>query len=368
MRKFSVILPTVNEAGNIEEVVERVFKTAKDIKDWELSVLVVDSESTDNTVEIVKKLQKKYNNLFLLRSEKKGLGQAYVEGFNYMLNKNNPFVLFEMDADTQHNPEDIPDMLKKIESGADFVLGSRYIKGGSIPQNWGFHRKLFSILGNLVIRLGFMKLSVTDWTNGYRAIKSWVIKAIMSDVKKYSGYVFQIASIDITLKKGGRIMEVPTKFKDRKKGVSKIQYLRYIFDIYKYIFLNSSFIKYVMVGLIGFSIDFLLSYLMIEKLKKPVWISTIVSTEIAILTNFVLNNFWSFSHKKIEHNTGSYLKSVLKFNLVSSGSVIIQTLGIQLLVILLGKKLWYLYKVLIIGFIIIPYSYILYNKIVWKDK
>lgn len=368
MKRALIIIPTYNEEGNIESVINKVFEQQQKIAIWELHILVVDSYSSDKTAKIVRLLQKKYSKLHLLETEKEGLGKAYVNGFLYGIEKLNAYVMFEMDADLSHDPNDIPRFLKKIEEGADFVIGSRYMKGGSIPSDWGIHRKLFSIMGNLTIRIGFMRLKNTEWTNGYRAIKSWVIKDAFNHIKNYSGYVFQVAFLDYAITHNAKVVEIPTHFKDRKAGYSKINAIQYIVNSLLYVFINSSFIKFAIVGLIGFIIDFGISYLGIEILKKPVWIATLISTEIAILSNFLLNNFWSFSHKKLNHGIIPYFLNFIKFNLVSSGSILIQTLGVQLLVTFLGRPFWPLYKIFIIAFIIIPYSYVLYNKFIWKEK
>lgn len=368
MRKVAIILPTYNEKDNIKKLIPQIFEQEKKVQNWEIHVVVVDSHSKDGTEEEALSLIKKYSHLHLLRMGKEGLGKAYIEGFKMAMEKLNPYLLFEMDADLSHDPEEIPNFLQKIEKGADFVIGSRYVKGGAIPKDWGLHRKFFSVIGNLIIRIGFMKPKITDWTDGYRAIKSWVVKNAFSHIKNYSGYVFQVAFLDFALKSNARIEEIPINFKERKWGISKINSFQYIFNTLLYVFLNSSFIKFFIVGMIGFVIDFGISFVLIEKNHGIVWVSTLISTEIAIICNFILNNFWSFSHKKLEHSIGNYSFSFLKFNLVSSGSILIQTLGIQLLVNFFGRKLWYIYKVLIIIFLIIPYSYILYNKIIWKDK
>ena len=213
-----------------------------------------------------------------------------------------------------------------------------------------------------------MKLKIHDWTSGFRAIKSWIVKDTLAFVKNYSGYVFQIALLDHAIKKNAKINNVPINFIDRKYGKSKIIFTQYIFQILLYIFNNSSFVKFVIVGLIGFAIDFGISYFMIEKIHQAVWLTTLLSSETAIASNFIMNNFWSFSHKKIEGDAINFIFSFFKFNFVSSGSVAIQTIGMQILVVVFGRKLWYLYKILIIAFIIIPYSYILYNKFIWKSK
>lgn len=368
MKKVVIIIPTYNEAKNIQELVTKIFRVIETIDRWEIHVVVVDSYSPDGTEKVIIKLIKQYPYLHLLRLKKRGLGVAYLEGFKTAIEKLQPYLLFEMDADLSHDPNKIPQFLSSIEAGADFVIGSRYIKGGSIPEDWGIHRKIFSFFGNLIVRLGFMKLKITDWTSGYRAIKVWVIKSIHQQIKSYSGYVFQIAAIDKSLKQGARIAEVPINFTDRKHGKSKINFSQYIFDIFLYIFLNSSFIKYVIVGISGFIIDFGLSYILIEKLRTLIWLATLISAESAIISNFFFNNFWSFSYKKLEGGLFTYLSSFLKFNFVSAGALIIQAVGIQLLVNIFGRKLWYVYKTIILIFIIIPYSYVLYNKVIWKEK
>lgn len=368
MRKAAIILPTYNESGSIEALIEKIYAISQDQNNWEVHIIVVDSNSTDNTQNKVLKLIKKYPRLQLLKTKKEGLGKAYVQGFQKVLESINPYLIFEMDADLSHDPAKLPEFLRNIETGADFVIGSRYIKGGSIPKNWALHRKIFSIGANLVIRLGFMKLKISDWTSGYRAIKSWIIKDAIPYIKDYSGYVFQVALLDFALKNKAHIKEIPIHFKDRIHGKSKINSIQYIIQTFLYVLSHSSFIKFAVVGVIGFIIDFGISYILIERLKYVVWISTLVSTETAIISNFLLNNFWSFSHKRLENKLTIYLPNFLKFNFVSSGSILIQTIGVQLAVNVLGRKLWYLYKILIITFIIIPYSYILYNKFIWKEK
>ena len=368
MRRAVIVAPTYNEAGNIEKFIPLIFQQTKKLTNWEIHLLVVDSNSPDKTGETVKKLASKYPRLHLLRVEKEGLGKAYVHGFQYAMDKLSPYLLFEIDADLSHDPKEISNFIRVIEQGSDLVVGSRYIKGGSIPKEWALHRKIFSFFGNIVVRLGFMRLQLTDWTNGYRAIKTWVVKNVLGQIKNYSGYVFQIALLDQALKTGAKIKDMPIKFSERTIGKSKINSPQYIFNIFSYLFFNSTFIKFALVGIIGFVIDFGISYLFIEKLKTSVWFGTLISTEIAIISNFLLNNFWSFSYKKLENKFSAYISNFIKFNLVSSGSILIQTIGVQIAANIFGRQLWYVYKVLIIVLIIIPYSYFLYNKFIWKEK
>lgn len=367
MRKVAIITPTYNEEKNIQNLIKQIFALEKKSDKWQFNLVVVDSRSPDNTGKTVKSLQKEYPNLFLVETEKKGLGKAYIEGYRFAFEKINPYLIIQMDADLSHQPKYILDFLKEIEKGNDFVLGSRYIKKGSIPKEWAWYRKLFSMLGNFIIKIGFANFKITDWTSGYRAIKSWVIKEIVSETQKYSGYVFQIATIDQALKKGTRIKEVPINFIDRRFGVSKISFGQYIFDIFLYLFFNSSFIKFVVVGTLGFLIDFFLSYLLIERINLALWLATVISAETAIVFNYLLNNSWTFAYKKITQGLSLFI-NLIKFNLISLGSIIIQAFGMEMMGKLFGRNLWFIYKSLIIIFIIIPYSFILYNKVIWKKK
>ncbi|EKD27141.1 MAG: hypothetical protein ACD_79C00852G0001 [uncultured bacterium] len=369
MRTAVIVIPTYNEAGSISKLIQEILKIQENLTRWQLKILVIDSNSPDNTAKIVKELQKTSKNIYLVQTEKEGLGKAYVTGFKYSLDHFYPYVIFEMDADLSHNPNNIPDFLNAIENGADFVIGTRYSKGGSIPKDWAFHRKLFSVLGNLVIRFGFAKLSISDWTSGYRAMKSWVVKQSVNKVEKYSGYVFQVATLDEALKNNAEIVEIPINFTDRIEGVSKINSFQFIVQTLLYVIMNSSFIKYVIVGGTSAIIDFGLSFIFIELWNITIWVSTLISVETSIIYNFLLNNFWSFSHKKLDSKVKySNIKGFFKFNFLQSFLLLIQVLGMFVLVNFFGEKWWFVYKFLILIFVIVPLSYFLYNKFIWKSK
>ncbi|KKP63102.1 MAG: Dolichyl-phosphate beta-D-mannosyltransferase [Candidatus Roizmanbacteria bacterium GW2011_GWC2_34_23] len=380
MKKALVVLPTYNEAGTIKKLIEDILLQNQKVTNWEIEVLINDSSSTDDTAKLVKELQKKYfKKIYLLETKKEGLGKAYHQAFIYAIEYIQPFVIIQMDADFSHNPNDTPLFLNEIAKGADMVVGARYIKGGSIPKNWGIHRKILSVFANLTIRFGFMKLNVHEWTNGYRAIKIWLIKDALDHIKNYSGYVFQIAMLDYAIKKGAKLAEIPNNFIDRKYGKSKIFVSQYILQILAYIFSHSSFIKFIIVGFIGFAVDFSFAYLFINKFHFNKPSANMFSAEIAIISNFLMNNFWSFKDKKIQGGVFSYLFKFITFNFVSSGSIIIQGVGLSLALRFIADKTihlfgvanissWIVYKILIIAFIIIPYSYILYNKVIWKKK
>ena len=374
--KVVIVLPTYNEAGNIKTVIDQIIKTSRLIDNWQIQILVVDDYSPDKTAQIVTKLKETRPQLYLVTGKKQGLGKAYTRGFKYATNQMRAKVIFEMDADLSHPAKLIPRMLKSIDNGADFVIGARYIKGGAIPKDWGLHRKAFSFFGNLIIQLGFMNFKVHDWTSGFRAIKADFIEAVLPEMSKYSGYVFQIALLDKAIKKDLIIKEVPLKFKDRQKGVSKINSIEFIFYIFAYIFHHSSFIKYVLVGFVGATIDFIAAYILIARFSIYKPLANAFSAELAIIFNFFVNNFWSFAYKQIQGGWTVWLVKFLLFNLVAFGSVIIQFVGMYLALKWFGDTIfnvlgyaiqsWLVYKVFIIGFLVIPYSYFMYNRVIWK--
>ena len=183
--------------------------------------------------------------------------------------------------------------------------------------------------------------------------------------------------MDYAIKKGAKVAEIPNNFIDRKYGKSKIFVSQYIIQILMYIFNYSSFVKFVIVGFIGFAVDFSLAYLFINKFHVAKAPANMLSAEFAIVSNFFLNNFWSFRYKKIAGGFFTYLIKFITFNFVSSGSIIIMGGGMALALKFLGDKdihllgtisieSWIVYKIAIIALVIIPYSYIFYNKFIWK--
>ena len=359
-----IILPTYCEAENIEKLVGQIEEITRSLVSHRFQILVVDDSSPDGTAQIVKNLQKKFTNVVLLTGRKEGLGKAYLRGMNYATEKLNAEVMFEMDADFSHDPKVIPEFIKKIENGADFVIGSRYIKGGSIPDNWGLHRKIFSIVGNLIVRFGLGIFKIHDWTSGYRAIKTEVFQKTKSGIEKFSGYTFQVVLLPRAYKDGFKVDELPIQFTDRLFGHSKIAPFDYIKNLIFYVVTNSTFIKYVIVG--GFS--FIINALVLEIFYRMGFnpgIAAALGAEVAIIWNYNLNNLWTFSEKKIAFSPRYFLK-FLQFNFTSLGAIIIQGVVVGLGTYFLGDQYRLLIFALVVIFLIIPYNYFIYNRYIWK--
>jgi len=361
MEKSVVVIPTYNSKRSIIKLIKEIFKYVPEGK-----IIVVDDNSPDGTANTVKELQKTFTNLHLIQGKKEGLGRAYLRGFMYAIDNLKADLIFEMDADGSHDPHLIPQFLYKIDEGADFVIGSRYIPGGSIPANWQPHRKIFSFIGNLIIRIGFMDLSHHEWTNGNRAIKAEFIKKIMNHLSNYNGYVFQIAILDKARKNHLNIVEIPQNFKDREFGSSKIDSLQYIYDILQYVFQHSSFIKFCIVGFIGFMIN-AIGLEVFYRYGFSASVAAAIGAEFSIISNFLLNNFWSFSHKKIAHKK-HYIPQFIRFNTISLGSVAIQFVVVGVGTHFFGDSKRLIFLIVAVVFFIVPYSYFMYNKFVWGKK
>ncbi len=210
-----IVLPTYNEAENIDDVLRKVRAAVPDA-----DVLVVDDGSPDGTADLAEALGAELGRISVLRrTEKNGLGAAYRAGFRVGLDEGYE-ALVEMDSDLSHDPAALPSLLNALELSADLVIGSRYVPGGSIPA-WSWHRRFLSRWGNRY-SAGLLGLAVNDATAGYRAYRASLLRQIDLGAVKSEGYTFQIEMTYEVVRRGGRIVEVPIAFTDRVRGTSKM--------------------------------------------------------------------------------------------------------------------------------------------------
>lgn len=385
MRTATIIIPTYNERENIQKLIPILLSVFKQCSGWNMQILVVDDTSPDKTYEVVEELTKKHSQVHLLVNKKKsGLGGAYLKGMDYAVKNLNADVLFEFDADLSHDPKKIPEFLKQIEKGADMVLGSRYIAGGGIPQDWGAHRKFLSIVGNAVIMAVLTNFSIRDWTTGYRALTKEVYQVVYPQLQneQFSGYTFQIGFLHSAVKQKFKIVEVPFQFIDRTNGHSKLgpEYIKntliFITKARLNDILESRFFKFALVGGLGAVVQ--LSSLHLWRTIAPYQLATFLSIETAVLSNFILNNLWTFADRKL-----SIIQMPIKFvqfNIASSGSIVIQQIvafigeyGIGLIPLFYLPFLdytvdtGYVYAILGIG-IGLFWNFFAYNYFIWKKK
>lgn len=213
--KGLVIIPTYNEVGNIERIIPQI------INNYDLDVLVVDDNSPDGTAELVKSLNEFDTRIFLLdRQIKDGLGRAYIAGFKKALELGYDFVI-QMDADLSHDPKDLKHFINKIITGAQVVLGSRYVDGVRI-LDWDVKRLFLSICANFYAKIT-TGVPYTDLTGGYNAYTKEVLEKIDLDRIQAKGYMFQIEMKSSAYYAGFNIREAPIVFVDRTIGETKLQ-------------------------------------------------------------------------------------------------------------------------------------------------
>ena len=229
---ISILLPTYNEKENIVRLINHIESVVKR-ENLKSELVIVDDSSPDGTADVVRKLNKKYGNIkVFVRSKKLGIGSAH--HFGYQKAKGD--IIIAMDTDLSHDPEQIVDMVRKINEGYDIVAGSRHIRGSYYEIKNAQTRKKYiaSKIGNILTTL-ISGVPIHDFTNGFRAIRKKVVKNVKTES---TGNSFLMEFIVKAHRKGYKVTEIPVTFKDRKFGQSKLQLekesLKYIKDLLKY--------------------------------------------------------------------------------------------------------------------------------------
>lgn len=376
-QKVIIISPTYNEKGNIGRAIDQLEEIFSQISsNYDMHILVVDDSSPDGTADEVRQKAKQFSNVHLhINPKKMGLGGAYLSGMKYASEKLKADILFEFDADLSHDPKLIPQFLSKIEQGYDMVLGSRYIKGGSIPPNWGLKRKFYSVIGNIIIMTVLTDFKIRDWTTGYRAIKRQVYEKVLPKLgyERFFGYTFQIGFLHNAVRAGFKIGEVPLKFIDRTLGQSKLG-AEYIKNTLIYIFKArlielSRFLKFIIVGGTGLLIQTLL-YLSLSSYTKTLSpaAATIAGGQLAILSNFILNNLWTFKDRRLSNFTTIFIK-LIQFYLTSNIAVIFIQGGIMKLGEILTGNSIFIHGFYVLALILtLLFNFTVYNKYIWKKR
>jgi dolichol-phosphate mannosyltransferase len=323
--KVVIILPTYNERGNIAALLTSLQHQFCCLR-HEMHILVVDDNSPDGTATLVRQAMRDQPNLHLITGEKTGLGAAYTRGMLYAIGELGADVVFEMDADFSHDPADVPRLLAPLEDedSADFVIGSRHVRGGSIPAEWSVWRKLNSTVGNWVARYVVGLYGIRDCTAGFRAIRASILRQIDFSALRVKGYAFQVALLHQAVTLGAVVKEVPVHFIDRKQGQSKLglsDIVEFVFNAW-WIRLRAlrTFIRFALVGASGTLVNLgVFTVALHAGLNK--YVVSALAIEVSIIWNFFLNNYWTFRERKTRDRTR--IKG-LKYNLVS-----LATLGVS---------------------------------------
>jgi dolichol-phosphate mannosyltransferase len=210
-----VILPTYNEAENLERIVPAILERLPAPR----RVLIVDDNSPDGTGAVADRLAETDESVSVLHREfKEGLGPAYLAGFRIALEAGAERIV-EMDADFSHDPAYLPQLIEATEN-ADLAIGSRYVPGGGVTE-WGAPRRFISRGGSAYARLA-LGVPIRDLTGGFKCFRRIVLETIDLDSIRARGYAFQVETTYRAIKAGFRVVEIPIVFKDRADGTSKM--------------------------------------------------------------------------------------------------------------------------------------------------
>lgn len=372
--KIVVVNPTYNEAENIERLIREVQEVGAG-SGYDLHQLIVDDNSPDLTAEIVKRLQKDYPKLHLTTGSKEGLGAAYIRGFKHAIAEMHPDVLVQMDADFSHDPRDIPRLLHEIDRGEDIVIGSRYVPGGSIPENWGWFRRLNSWGASIFARFVAGLYQVHDITTGFRAIRvRGVADRVNWDRVFARGYSFQLTSLYRLLQHTDKVTEIPIQFVDRTAGESKVganaTYLRDVIEFIRNAWLirakrTEVLIKFLIVGGTGFIVNALIwRWLLAMDPSMSLGLAQLISGEASIISNFLFNNFWTFARREPRQG---FRSRFFQYNITAYVSVLIASGVIELLGRYFGPSpsLRYLFVGVAVGTI---WNWLVTNHWIFREK
>lgn len=368
-----IIMPAYNEAENIGPMIEELFdKEFPQIKKADMHLLVVDDFSPDGTGDIVKKYQPKYPNLHLLQKPKEGLGWAYIRGMQYAMSQLQADAVIEMDADFQHPPRFVKDMVAAFLNGADYVIGSRYVKGGSIPKEWEFSRRAVSFFGNLFIRVVLLKPKIHDLTTGFRLtrVKGVLDQIDLEHLMEPARFAHKVDLLYQSIKNAKKVVEVPLEFASRTKEKSKFNPKEMVSTFKVAIILGikdkQKIIKFGIVGFLGYLVNAITLYLF-TKSNWPGWAAWGLSTELAILSNFTWNNLWTFKDQQI-NGVVAIVSKFLQFNLTSAGGLLIQVVVGVATDRLIGSQYRQIVLPFTIAFLVMPYNYLMYTLVIWRKK
>ncbi len=379
MQRIVVVMAAWNEAENINKMITTLFEEVFPQIKADMHLLVVDNHSTDGMTELVEKEAKKRKNLHIIQQKGKGLGNAYITGFKYAMKEINANAVMEMDADGQHPPKFVRPMVEAYLNGAEYVIGSRYVPGGSIPKEWAFFRKFISYFGNLFSRVVLTKFNIHDMTTGFRLtkVKGVLDKINLDNLMEKERFAYKIDLLYQSIKNSKKTVEVPLEFRPRTTDKSKFNMKELVASYRTVIILGirdkARFIKFGIVGFIGYLVNATFLRLM-TIMNAPSIIAWSLPVELSIISNFILNNIWTFKESKIT-GVNNLIYKFLQFNLTSAGALVIQT--IAGLVVdnvfgigpspVFGISYRQLALPFIILFLVLPYNYFMYNVVIWRN-
>jgi len=362
---FTVIIPTLNEEATIGLTIRNVQEIVNK-ENLNAQILVVDDNSSENTLFIVNEIRLNQSNMdLIIRQRDHGLSQSIVEGFE----KADSTIFIIMDADGQHPPEKIPELYEKIKEGNDIVIASRYMKGGEI-KNWPDERKVISWGATFLARLFFP--NITDPVSGFFAVRKEVV---YNAPLKPRGFKILLE----VLGKGHwkNVKEIPFTFGSREHGASKlkektiVEYGKQVFDLAQFSITNKNSaayteihraVKFMIVGFTGLIVNIGFLFFLTERVGLYYLLSGLVGIEASILSNYFLNDLWTFGD--IKDNKYSRVSRLVRFHAVSATGILINLSTLYLL-----TTMWGIYYIIaeIVGIALaFTWNFLINRKYTWQ--
>jgi len=319
MRKptISLIIPTYNERENLPILVRRIHESLSNYYSYE--IIVVDDDSPDETWKVAEELSKHYPIRVIRREGKLGLSSAVIEGFKHAHGE----LLGVMDADLQHPPEILPNLIEEIKNGKDIAVASRYVKGGKI-ENWGLKRKTVSKGARLLTKILVPQArGIKDPLSGYFILRREVIEKVELNPVGYK------ILLEILVKGNYKeVAEIPFTFGTRETGKSKLtvgeytNFLRHLYRLSETVGEVVKLIRYTVISVLSLFVNILFFLVLTNYLSLHYLYSSILSLEAMILFSFALSEIWVFKSKKV-HKPASPLLRAIKYNIFCLGGLLI---------------------------------------------
>lgn len=377
--KIVIVIPTYNEAENIGRMIDALAGEFAANPMHDFHILVVEGNSPDGTAAIVKQKEAQYPFVHLLTEEKKaGLGAAYAFGFKYAMKNLAPDALVEMDADFQHDPKDVVRLVEPLSQGYDYVIGSRFTRGGGIPKDWALYRKFLSVGGNLFTKVVLGIFTINDFTSGFKVsrVKGFVDKLNLDAILS-GGFAYKMDLLYRMHKLGAKFKEVPIQFGLRDRGSSKMESNNFMDSLRVVVTLrfgkrigsliNPNFIKFCIVGFIGLFVDTgLFNLLRVTVLSSQY--AAITSGATAMITTFLLNNYWSFSERQLEGYTKKVLSLIL-YVVSSTIPIVVRSKLVEIAAVRFGDTFIVSNAAFAIGIVFgLLWNFTVYSKIIWRKS
>lgn len=372
--RFSLIIPTYNERNNVESIVKQLTSLLEPVLPGDYELILVDDDSPDRTWEVALALTESYPSLRVMRRQgERGLSSAVIRGWQVARGE----LLGVIDADLQHPPEVLLELLNTLQSGYDLALASRHVEGGGVSE-WSAVRRFLSrgaqVLGLII--LPSVVGRVTDPMSGYFLLRRDAIANRPLNPKGYKILIEVIGRGNVKL-----IGEVGYVFQERTHGESKVTWRQYVDYIHHLLLLRSKgrisrlyqkfplsrFLRFGVVGLSGVFVDMGILYLLHSTLGIPLTRSKLISAEAAILNNFIWNDSWTFADvSQGQKGWRARLKRFLKFNLICLAGLILNVLVLNLLYnFVFGQRWPYLANLIAIA-IVTVWNFWMNLKLSWR--